>query len=137
MTPGGLDEHARLGFAALTPIRVVVRADHDVIEWQGRPKLLVLKIDRPGMHRLSGDVGLVRDDDEQEPGLVQRDARLAHARQQFELLWCRRWVRHTVNHERAAEHAVAIQEHCASHDRALAREPAGAGFGKQRFDRGA
>jgi hypothetical protein len=73
---GGVDEHSGLGLAACAPVRVVVRANDDLVERKRHDQSVVNAPDGLFGLRPAGDVRLVCDDDELEAGRAQTVAGL-------------------------------------------------------------
>ena len=108
--PCGLEQHARTGFPAITSICIVVRADVDRVDGQGPQEDLVEFVDHRSVLHPSGDIRLVRHDQEDESGSAECLTGFRHPRQDAELFECRRRIGPTVADDRPVEHAVTIQE---------------------------
>src|SRR5439155_5031859 len=106
----GGQQHARLWFAAVAAVSVVVKADRDVVQRQGLTQLAVHLVHGVGGESAARDVGLVRDHDQDEAGGAQTLARTLDARQDLQFLEAARGPWNTLANARLDEHAVPVEE---------------------------
>ncbi len=107
---GRVAEHPRPGLAALAAVGVVVRTDPDLVDRKPGEKLPVHGVENPARHPSTGEVGLIRHDDQHKAGRAEGVERLNDTGQDLELVegaWRRR---NAVAKDHAVDDAVAVQE---------------------------
>jgi hypothetical protein len=72
----GIEKHAGLGFAAIAPLILAVRAYPDVIHGNARPQLRVHGLYNSAPHQSIPDIWLVGNNDHEETSLFERFHRL-------------------------------------------------------------
>src|SRR5579863_5596013 len=106
----GLIQQARLRFAAIAVILIVMIADQDIVDWQQRSQSPMHRFDRLAALRAAGNIRLVRDYVEIETVRLQVEQGRSNLRQELELFqpgWRKRF---TVTHEGAVKHSVAVEK---------------------------
>src|SRR2546426_12781662 len=67
----GRDQHSRFWLAAVAGIRVAMRADLDIVEWNLGAKNAVHFVERLAAHLAASDGGLIGGEHDQEPGVTE------------------------------------------------------------------
>jgi hypothetical protein len=98
---GGVKEHSGLGLAACASVRVVVRANDDLVERKRFEQRIVNAPDGLFGLRSAGDVGLVCDDDELEASRAQTVAGLLDTWKDLDLVHVVGRARDAVAHDRS------------------------------------
>lgn len=97
--------------AARTSVTVIMWANTKVQETELRPEMAVDSLDRLERNRASGNVRLIGDHDKLETEALQLVEGFAYARQDLDLINCRRRPRYAVGSDQAPiEYAVTVKE---------------------------
>ena len=118
-----LDEETRLRLPAVTSVRVIVRADPDVVERNGTAQAAVVPLEGLSGQGSSSDLGLVRDDDEEKAGGSELPTGLRDTGEDLELALVSSRTRDAIAHVGSNEHAVAVEEDGAVHARSAPTSP--------------
>ena len=107
---GSLKQQSWLWLPAVAGILVVVVADKEVVQGKRIAQFLVQDLDYAALLGSPGDVGLIRNHQEEKSASFQCFQRSWNIRQDFQFLEAGRRERLAAAHDRAIQNAVAVQE---------------------------
>ena len=110
-----LDQHSRFWLAAIATVRIYVITRLDVIAYSRRAQLSVHLFHHFPALDTRGDIGLIRDDDDQAAGVAQCPGGALDSRENLERIKGRWRIWLSVTHQGAIDDAIAIEEYCPLH----------------------
>lgn len=110
MFSGGVQQEARLGFAAIAGIRVVVITDLKRVQWKAISKIIVHRFDNGPILGSTSYVRLIRDNTQPEASLPKHLQSRLHAREYFKVVKSRGRERLSVAHDSAIYNAIPVEE---------------------------
>ena len=110
MSPSGPQDQSGSGLAAVAAGRVVVIADEELVDRQCAREGCIEYFDKSPILRSARDVGLIRNDEEQEVECFEPRQCRRRFGDDRQILERARWVWLSVAHDRSIENAVAVEE---------------------------